>query len=166
VWVIGNNSGKSHRANFSENLVSLETGNEQHNHYDLPLRRPSRHPLNVGGDSLAHFGRTDNNRQKLAMKLIIWVLQAAAIWSSLLPTTCAAHDGGLHFKVTGRPNPPNTRYNKRGNIIGSSTLSNSADISYFANVTLGGASFSVLIGGCGPLPLQLILSSSTLDTGR
>ena len=85
------------------------------------------------------------------MKLIIWGLQAAAIWSSLLPTARAARDGGLHFKVTGRRNPPNVRHNKRGNIMGNSALSNSADISYFANVTLGGAPFSVLIGVCGPL---------------
>lgn len=79
------------------------------------------------------------------MKLITLGLQAAAICSSLLPTLCAAHDG-FHLKVTGKRNQPNVKYNKRGNIEGSSTLSNTGDISYYANVTLGGASFSVLIG--------------------
>jgi hypothetical protein len=86
------------------------------------------------------------------MKLIIWGLQIAAIWSSLLPTVCAVRDGGLRLKVTGKRNQPNLRYNKRGNIEGTSTLSNSADVSYYANVTLGGAAFSVLIGVCNPLP--------------
>lgn len=100
------------------------------------------------------------------MKLVVWGLQVAAICSSLLSAVCAARDAGLHLKVTGKRNPPNSRHNKRGNIIGSSTLSNSADISYYANITLGGASFSVLIGVCNPLPLRLTLNSSTLDTGR
>ena len=79
------------------------------------------------------------------MKLTIWRLQVAAIWSSLLPTLCAAQDG-FHLKVTGKRNDPNVKYNKRGNVEGSSTLTNSADVSYYANVTLGGAPFSVLIG--------------------
>ncbi|KAF9646038.1 acid protease [Thelephora ganbajun] len=79
------------------------------------------------------------------MKNVIWGLQVAAIWSSLLLTVCTAHDSGLHLKVVGKPNPYNLRHNKRGNIIGSSTLSNSGDVSYYANITLGGASFSVLI---------------------
>ena len=82
------------------------------------------------------------------MKFIVWGLQVAAIWTSLLPTVCAAHDGGLRFKVTGKRNPPSLRHKKRGNILGSSTLSNSGDVSYYANITLGGASFSVLIGVC------------------
>lgn len=84
------------------------------------------------------------------MKLSLWGLQATAIWSFLLLTVHATADGGLRFKVDGKRNPPNPKYNKRGNIEGSSTLSNSADISYYANVTLGDVSFSVLIGGCNP----------------
>lgn len=84
------------------------------------------------------------------MKFAFWGLHAATVWSSLLSTTYAAADGGLHLKVTGKRNPPNLKYQKRGNIIGSSTLSNSADISYYANITLGGQSFSVLIGACDP----------------
>ena len=80
------------------------------------------------------------------MKPIVWGLQVATICSSLLPTLCTAHDGGLHFKVTGKRNQPNAKHNKRGNIEGTSTLSNSGDVSYYSNITLGGASFSVLIG--------------------
>lgn len=87
-------------------------------------------------------------------------LQAAAIWSSLLPTVWAAHDrrlephdGGLHLKVTGKRNQPNARHSKRGNIEGNAPLSNSADVSYYTNITLGGAAFSVLIGVCDLLPL-------------
>lgn len=87
------------------------------------------------------------------MKLVILGLQVAAIWSSLLPTLCAAHDGGLRLKVAGKRNPPNARHTKRGNIIGNSGLTNRGDISYYANVTLGSASFSVLIGTYDPLPL-------------
>ena len=87
------------------------------------------------------------------MKLLLWGLQATAIWSSLLLTVHATGHGGLRFKVNGKRNPLNLKHNKRGNIIGSSTLANSADISYYANVTLGGVSFSVLIGGCDPPPL-------------
>ncbi|KAF9783229.1 acid protease [Thelephora terrestris] len=79
------------------------------------------------------------------MKLALWGLQAAVIWSSLLPAVYAAREGGLRLKVNGKRNPPDLKYSKRGNILGSSTLSNSADISYYANVTLGGVSFSVLI---------------------
>jgi len=100
------------------------------------------------------------------MKLLIWGLQIAGICSSLLPTLCAARDDGLHLKVTGKRNPPNSRHSKRGNIIGSSTLSNAGDISYYTNITLGGGSFSVLIGVCDPLSLRLMLNSNTLDTGR
>lgn len=100
------------------------------------------------------------------MKLVLWGLHAAVIWSSLLPTVYAAGEGGLHLKVNGKRNPPNLKYNKRGNIVGSSTLSNSADISYYANVTLGGASFSVLIGACDTLSFWPTLSPSILDTGR
>jgi len=96
------------------------------------------------------LGRTDNYRRKFAMKLTLWGLQVTAICSSLLLTLCTAHDGGLHLKVTGKRNPPNSRYSKRGNVIGSSTLSNSADVSYYANITLGGTAFSVLIGTCDP----------------
>lgn len=85
------------------------------------------------------------------MKITVWGLPVAAIWSSLLPTLCAAHDGGLHLTVTGKRNQPNARYNKRGNIEGTSPLANSGDISYYTNITLGGVSFSVLIGACDPL---------------
>ena len=97
--------------------------------------------------------RTGNYQHNLTMKLIVWGLHVAAIWSSLLPTTCAARDGGLHLKVTGKRNQPNLRYNKRGNVEGSATLSNSGDTTYYTNVTLGGAAFSVLIGMCDLLPL-------------
>lgn len=86
------------------------------------------------------------------MKLALWALQATTIWTSLVLAAHATGDSGLRFKVNGKRNPPNLKYNKRGNILGSSTLSNSADISYYANVTLGGVSFSVLIGGCDPSP--------------
>lgn len=102
------------------------------------------------GSFSAESTATDSYRQNLAMKLVLWGLQATAIWSSLLLTVRATGEDGLRFKVNGKRNPPNLKYNKRGNIIGSSTLSNSADISYYANVTLGGVSFSVLIGGCDP----------------
>ena len=112
------------------------------------------------------YGSADNYRQKFTMKFLIWGLQIAGICSSLLPTVCAARDDGLHLKVTGKRNPPNSRHSKRGNIIGSSTLSNAGDISYYTNITLGGGSFSVLIGVCDPLPLRLMLNSNTLDTGR
>ena len=101
------------------------------------------------------------------MRPIIWGLQAAAIWTSLLPAVGAAHDlglpphdgrlpahdGGIHFKVTGKRNQPNARHSKRGNVEGVSTLSNSADVSYYTNITLGGVSFAVLIGVCDLLPL-------------
>ena len=87
------------------------------------------------------------------MKFVLFGLQATAIWSSLLLTVRATGDSSLHFRVNGKRNPPNLKYNKRGNIVGSSTLSNSADISYYANVTLGGVSFSVLIGERNPSPL-------------
>ena len=100
------------------------------------------------------------------MKLSILGLQAAVIWSSLLPTLCAARDDGIRLKITGKRNQPDARHNKRGNIIGSSTLSNSQDVSYYANITLGSAAFSVLIGGCILLPLRPIPNSRTLDTGR
>ena len=119
-------------------------------HHDTP----PRHPPDISWKSAATwliYGSADNNRQKFTMKLVVWGLQVAAICSSLLPIVCAAHDDGLRLKVIGKRNPPNSRHSKRGNIIGSSTLSNSADISYYANITLGGASFSVLIGVCNPL---------------
>ena len=101
------------------------------------------------------------------MNLVFWGLQIAAIWSSLLPTPChAAGDSGLHLKVYGRRNPSNLKYNKRGNIVGSSTLSNSGDISYYANITLGSTSFSVLVGECDPWFSRQTLNPDPLDTGR
>jgi len=128
-------------------------------HHDVP----PRHLPDISWTSATTwliYGSVDNNRQKFAMKLAVWGLQVAAICSSLLPAVWAAHDDGLRLKVTGKRNPPNSRYNKRGNIIGSSTLSNSADISYYANITLGGASFSVLIGVCDPLSLRHLTQAS------
>jgi len=106
------------------------------------------------------LGRADNHRRKPTMRLITWGLHAAAIWSFLLPTVCAAHDtslqphdGGLRLKVTGKRNLLNARHSKRGNIEGTSTLSNSADVSYYTNITLGDVAFSVLIGVCDLPPL-------------
>ncbi|KAK0202036.1 aspartic peptidase domain-containing protein [Desarmillaria ectypa] len=55
----------------------------------------------------------------------------------------AAYSSGLQLKIEGR----RTRHEllRRGNINGTATLSNNADISYYTNLTLGGEVFTALV---------------------
>lgn len=49
----------------------------------------------------------------------------------------------IHLKLSGARN---VDLAKRGNIAGTSSLSDSGDVSYYANISLGGNAFSVLVG--------------------
>ncbi|KAL1743093.1 aspartic peptidase domain-containing protein [Schizophyllum fasciatum] len=53
--------------------------------------------------------------------------------------------GAFHVRMEGRTRAPSPSLARRGNLAGSSPLKNSADISYYTNVTLGGQDFEVLI---------------------
>lgn len=67
---------------------------------------------------------------------------ACLLW---LTAVCSGLSNAYKFQVTSRLNRDNEALGRRGNLQGDSPLQNSADISYYANITLGGVSFSVLI---------------------
>ncbi|KAL1752852.1 aspartic peptidase domain-containing protein [Schizophyllum commune] len=61
-------------------------------------------------------------------------------------TTLALQASAYHVRVQGRMrSPTDAPLARRGNLAGSSPLTNSADISYYTNVTLGGDDYEVLI---------------------
>ncbi|KAK0464237.1 aspartic peptidase domain-containing protein [Desarmillaria tabescens] len=67
--------------------------------------------------------------------------------TTFLPLLClAAYSSGLQLKIEGR-HDVQTRHEllQRGNINGTSTLINIADLRYYTNLTLGGEVFSVLV---------------------
>lgn len=57
--------------------------------------------------------------------------------SLLLSSVCA-----LHAPLSGRPTPKLAR---RASMLGTTMLDNSKDLSYFLNITLGGAQYTVQI---------------------
>ena len=68
-------------------------------------------------------------------------------------TTLALEASAYHVRMQGRMrSPADAPLARRGNLAGSSPLTNSADISYYTNVTLGGDDYEVLIdtGRCVP----------------
>ncbi|KAI5897246.1 uncharacterized protein SCHCODRAFT_02616991 [Schizophyllum commune H4-8] len=61
-------------------------------------------------------------------------------------TTLALEASAYHVRMQGRMrSPADAPLARRGNLAGSSPLTNSADISYYTNVTLGGDDYEVLI---------------------
>jgi len=74
---------------------------------------------------------------------------ASALLYSLLALESASAAHAIHLRINGRPN---NQLQTRGNLNGSSPLSNSVDISYYSEITLGGQAYTVLIdtGRCVP----------------
>ncbi|KAL0563816.1 hypothetical protein V5O48_018245 [Marasmius crinis-equi] len=78
----------------------------------------------------------------------------------------ATYSHAIKFKVEGRHWSSDNTLSRRGNVDGSSPLKNDADISYYANVTLNGQSFSALIDtGSGDLWVAGTVPNSK-DTGK